>query len=377
MALLKLKNIGQIVEANISLGDLTIFVGPQATGKSIALQTLKLLTDTGFVQNELNTYGLDWSKDPDNFFDIYYGEGMHSIWKNGQSSIHWGGKEINLANLVKRARSVHGETVFFIPAQRVLALRDGWPRPFTDYASGDPFAVREFSEKLRRLVDTEFKTTEGSLFPQPRRLKVEFRNLLKKDIFSGFDLKVDKLHSQKRLVLGKKDGEHLPFMVWSAGQREFIPLLLGLYWLMPSTKVSTKQDIKWVVIEELEMGLHPRGISTVLLLVLELLHRGYKVLLSTHSPQVLDMAWAIKKLQVGNAVPSELLKIFNVKYSQSLGKVAESISKKTINVHYFNREGIVKDISSLDPSADDDSESLWGGLAEFSARANEVVSKLV
>jgi hypothetical protein len=41
------------------------------------------------------------------------------------------------------------ERSFFIPAQRVLTLsRDGWLRPFTDYKPGDPFCVRDFSEKL-------------------------------------------------------------------------------------------------------------------------------------------------------------------------------------------------------------------------------------
>ena len=44
---LQLKNIGQITDADIRFGDLTVFVGPQATGKSIALQFLKLLVDMG------------------------------------------------------------------------------------------------------------------------------------------------------------------------------------------------------------------------------------------------------------------------------------------------------------------------------------------
>ena len=46
-------------------------------------------------------------------------------------------------------------------------------------------------------------------------------------------------------------------MVWSAGQREFVPLLLGMYWLMPPAKISPAQRLEWVVIEEPEMGLHP------------------------------------------------------------------------------------------------------------------------
>jgi predicted ATPase len=38
MKKLRVSNLGQIEEANISFTDLTLFVGPQATGKSIILQ---------------------------------------------------------------------------------------------------------------------------------------------------------------------------------------------------------------------------------------------------------------------------------------------------------------------------------------------------
>lgn len=44
---LKLERIGQIQTADVAFSDLTVLVGPQATGKSIFLQFLKLLADTG------------------------------------------------------------------------------------------------------------------------------------------------------------------------------------------------------------------------------------------------------------------------------------------------------------------------------------------
>jgi hypothetical protein len=299
---LNIQNIGQIKEASLTFGDLTVFVGPQATGKSIALQLLKLMVDAGQVQEEMARYGIDWSGKLPDFIDAYFGEGMHSIWKQGQSAVKWGGKDVDLVQMAKRKRTGKDENLFFIPAQRVLALRDGWPRPFTDYSPGDPFAVREFSEKLRVLVEKEFGGE--SLFPQPKRLKKEFRNLLERDVFSKFSLKVDKVRSQKRLVLGSgNENESLPYMVWSAGQREFVPLLLGFYWLMPPTAVSRRADIEWVVLEELEMGLHPKAISVVLLMVFELLARGYRVCLSTHSSQVLDAMWALKHLRENKAKP--------------------------------------------------------------------------
>jgi hypothetical protein len=378
MTTLKIQNLGQIKEANLSFGDLTVFVGPQATGKSIALQLLKLMVDAGQVQDEMSRYGLDWEHKLPDFLDVYFGEGMSAIWKEGSTSIEWEGKPVDLPQIAKRKRPNKDETVFFIPAQRVLALRDGWPRPFTDYTPGDPFAVREFSEKLRVLVEQEFGGS-GDLFPQDRRLKKEFRTLLQEHVFSDFHLKVDKVRSQKRLVLGPENTkEPLPYMVWSAGQREFVPLLLGFYWLMPRTQAPMRDSINWVILEELEMGLHPRAIAVVVLLVLELVARGYRVCLSTHSPQVLDALWALKHLKANGADADSILDIFEAPHTQPMKKLAQDVMRKEIKVFYFSREtGVTNDISGLDPSAEDEGNSGWGGLSEFSGRANRAVAQSV
>jgi hypothetical protein len=376
MATLKIRNFGQIKKANLAFGDLTVLVGPQATGKSIALQLLKLMLDAGQVQSEMGKYGLDWERGLPEFLDAYFGEGMRSIWQKGQTSIKWEGKSVDLEQIARQKRPKKEEHLFFIPAQRVLALRDGWPRPFTDYAPGDPFAVREFSERLRVLVEQEFGAS-GDLFPQERRLKSEFRDLLQRHFFSDFHLKVDKFRSQKRLVLGPtRKKASLPYMVWSAGQREFVPLLLGFYWLMPRAKVATRDDIQWVVLEELEMGLHPRAIAVVLLLVLELVARGYRVCLSTHSPQVLDAIWALQHLRTNGAKANTILDVFDAGHTQAMRKLADSVMQKELKVYYFDRiSGQASDISKLDPSAEEEGKSGWGGLSEFSARANAAVTR--
>ncbi len=378
MTTLSIKNLGQIGEASLSFGDLTVLVGPQASGKSIALQLLKLILDTGQVQREMRKYGLDWAKSLPEFLDVYFGEGMRSVWQQGKTTIEWDGSQVDLLQIAKQmTKGKKEETLFFIPAQRVLALRDGWPRPFTDYTPGDPFAVREFSEKLRVLVEQEFRTRD--LFPQERRLKKEFRDLLQRHVFSDFHLMVDTFHAQKRLVLGQSEGEgSLPYMVWSAGQREFVPLLLGLYWLMVPTKVSTREKIEWVVLEELEMGLHPRAITVVLLLVFELVKRGYRVCLSTHSPQVLDAVWALQNLKANGANADALLEVFDAKKTNPMRELANKVMQKTVKVFYFDRKtGSANDISALDPSAEDDGNSGWGGLSEFSGRANKAVARAV
>lgn len=374
---LQIEGLGPIQSASLGFADLTVLIGPQASGKSISLQLLKLLVDTGAVQARLRRYGLDWGGALDVLLDAYFGEGMHSIWDSGKTHISWLGKPVDLAGIAKRKRKDETESLFLIPAQRVLAMRNGWPLPFESYSPGDPFTVRDFSEHLRKLLETEF--TGELLFPQDRRLKGEFRQLLMRDVFAGFELRVDRVRSQRRLVLGAKGGKDaLPHMVWSAGQREFVPLLLGLYWLMPPTKVARRGNLKWVVIEEPEMGLHPKAISGVLLMVLELLRRGYKVCLSTHSTQILEFTWALRNLQQAKAGSDSVLDLFDVRANPATRSLGETALATSIAVHYFDRaSGRTHDISRLDPSASDAAEAAWGGLTDFAERANREVALAV
>ena len=374
MKRMTLRNIGQIKEADLRFGDLTVLVGPQASGKSISLQWLKLLLDTGLIQEQLHTYGLDYGGKTQDFLDLYLGEGMRSVWREN-SEVLVDGKALDIGKRLARKQKSKTESMFLIPAQRVMTLTNGWPKPFQSYSSGDPYAVRAFSEGLRMLMEREFTGT-GALFPQTNRLKADYRKLLQQSVFADFKLTVDKVQSQKRLVLGSGDN-HLPYMVWSAGQREFVPLLLGLYWLMPPAKVARRGEIEWVVIEELEMGLHPRAISVVLLIVLELMTRGYKVCLSTHSPQVLELVWALEALRKHGGSPNDLLDLFGAPHSNSLREMAKTAIGKTSKVYYFDPTGPVKDITDLDPASPEAQEANWGGLLEFSARANEIVAKAV
>ncbi|HUX67742.1 MAG TPA: AAA family ATPase [Terriglobales bacterium] len=376
---LRIERFGPIQEASIVFRDLTVLVGPQATGKSVVLQLLKLLLDTGYVWEELESYGLDWGRELPDFLDVYFGEGMRSLWRKGESAVVWDGEARDFARLAGRKPRNHDETLFFIPAQRVLALRDGWPRPFTDYASGDPYAVRAFSERLRRFLEREDPDGGKDLFPRPRRMQSEFRGLLEQHVFGKFGLGIDKQRSQKRLVLRPgADKLPLPYMVWSAGQREFVPLLLGLYSIMPASQAPRRGTLRWVVLEELEMGLHPRAISVVLLLVFELLRRGYRVCLSTHSPQVLDAIWAVQQLSRLKANRGALYEVFGVAArSQTMDNVFTALMKKSFGVYYFDPSGRARDISGLDPATELSGESGLGGLSEFSGRASDAVAHAV
>ena len=160
-----------------------------------------------------------------------------------------------------------------------------------------------------------------------------------------------------------------------------MPLLLSFYHLIPSTKASLRDNIKWVIIEEPEMGLHPRAIESIMVVFLELLARGYKVIVSTHTPVLLELAWAIKYVKEYNGSASDLFDLFSLSPNASLQKVFDTvIANKTFNTYYFDlgkNGAVVKDISSLDAGSEDASISNWGGLSEFGGKASDIISRLV
>ena len=135
--------------------------------------------------------------------------------------------------------------------------------------------------------------------------------------------------------------------------------------------------IEWVVIEEPEMGLHPQGIAAVLLMVLELLRRGYRVVISTHSPVVLEMVWALQEFKKLGADESDVRRLFNLKASAPAKELGKTALGKDYRVYHFDRQHAVRDISNLSPGAEAIAESEWGGITGFSSRVNEVIAAAV
>ncbi len=376
---LKLTSLGQISEADITFGDLTVFVGEQASGKSILIQLMKLILDTGDITQTLKKHGFDWQKNTENFLYLYFGEGMQKIWDKDETKVTVDSK-VDFSPQKALLRRKTKETLFLMPAHRVVTLKDGWPRAFTDYATSDPYVVKQFSEELRLLMEKGLGSGERAIFPQEGRMNKTLRDAIGKSIFGEAEVRLDRSGLRKRIVLDVA-GSQLPFMVWSTGQREFTPLLLGLYWLMPSGKARKKDNINWVIIEEPEMGLHPEAISALLLIFLELLRRGYKVIISTHSSQILELIWAIRLIAKSKKAPARLRQLLDLKANAYSKNLTETIlNEKTFKTYYFSRQESVvsvKDISTLDAEDPDEAISDWGGLTLFSTKSADVVTEAV
>ncbi|MYB00422.1 AAA family ATPase [Candidatus Poribacteria bacterium] len=375
---LKLASLGQIPEADITFGDLTVFVGEQASGKSILLQLMKLILDAGDITQTLKKHGFDWQKKTEDFLFLYFGEGMQTIWNPDETKVTV--DEVDFTPRKALSKRKKDENLFLIPAHRVVTLKDGWPRAFTDYATSDPYVVKEFSEQLRLLMEAGLGSGERAIFPQEGRMNKTLRDAIARSIYGDAEIRLDRSGLRKRIVLNVADTQ-LPFMTWSTGQREFTPLLLGLYWLMPSGKARKKDNINWVIIEEPEMGLHPQAISALLIVFLELMRRGYKVIVSTHSAQILELIWAIRFIAKSNSGPIRLRQLLNLEAGAYSKDLTETIlNKKTFKTYYFSRQDSVvsvKDISTLDAEDPDEAVSDWGGLTLFSTKSADVVTEAV
>lgn len=386
METLNVKDFGPIKEAKINFGDLTLFVGPQASGKSMLLQLLKLIIDKESIPAILDLNNYEWSKSKNKLLELYFGEAMAFIW-NKKTEIVFNDEPFDISSIINAPLSSNSKSVkerlFYVPAQRVVTMAQGWPRAFSTFDIGDPFVLKQFSETVRTLMEKETSKilgSDGQVFPKPGRIKEPLRKMLDESIFHGGEILSDEYSLKKRFVMNV-GGSHLPFMTWSAGQKEFMPLLLSFYHLIPAAKTSLRDNIQWVIIEEPEMGLHPRAIESIMVVFLELLARGYKVIVSTHTPVLLELAWAIKYVKEYKGTANDLFNLFSLPPNSTLQKVFDIvINEKVFNTYYFNLEkkgAIIKDISTLDAGSEDASVSNWGGLSEFGSKASDIVSRLV
>lgn len=379
---LTVKRFGPIAQADVAFGDLTVIIGPQATGKSLFLQTLKLLVDRDHIHDMFSHHNMSFGGREEAFLDAYFGRGIASGWGR-HSAIAFNGKAATLGELARPSKSkTRYERLFYIPAQRVMSLPGGVSQNFGTFNFGDPYSLRAFSDSVHDLIQNEF-AAKGELFPAQNRLNAVLRHPISEQLFGRSSLIVDESEFTKRLALlvpGQKKA--LSFLSWSAGQREFTPMLMGLYWLCTVTQKrksgsNAKETIDWVVIEEPEMGLHPKGIQAVLLLVLELMRRGYRVVVSTHSPVVLEMVWALQEFKKLGADEANVRKLFDLAAVPYAKELAGAALAKDYRVYFFDRSGQSHDISQLDPSAEHIDESEWGGLVGFASKVNAGIAQAV
>ncbi|SMG14084.1 hypothetical protein SAMN06275492_10257 [Dethiosulfovibrio salsuginis] len=110
-----------------------------------------------------------------------------------------------------------------------------------------------------------------------------------------------------------------------------------------------------------------------------------KSTVTTHSSNVLDIVWAIDAIK-GQGIDQGskirlISQLLDLPYSNpGISKMITQALGLDFRTHSFYYEGdrvYSKDISSLDPSDDDETVAGWGGLAAYSGRVSDVVAETV
>ncbi len=374
------KNFGPIRDVNVELGDLTVLIGAQASGKSLFLQMFKLVKDRFAILKSLENYGFVVNNKLENLLNRYLGEGLSNMWTT-ESEFVLNEKIYTRKCFECSPKGKPADKVFYIPAQRILSIADGRPKYFMEFSENDPFVLRKFSDTLRLFIQNGLGDS-SVLYPLSNRLQSTIKRMYDKAIFHGGKIVLDERGGQRKIAMNVED-MHLPLMTWSAGQKEFMPLLMAFYCLSgPPQNVVNRKEYEYIILEEPEMGLHPLAIQTIILQMIEFIHAGYKVVVSTHSPVLLEFVWAYNHLK---SIPEDkrvgaLCEVFGIQSSEKNGlDFLKDIYEKDIKTYCFLRDtsGKVnsKDISSLDVYSEDVTINEWGGLTQFSSKANEVVSR--
>lgn len=379
---LQVKNFGPITDVSVVFGDLTILIGPQALGKSLFLELFKLVKDHDHIVSTLKSYSYILEKSATSSLpEYYFGEGLSSLIMES-TKVTSNGNDVTgkLTNINFKTGTGQSESVFYVPAQRILSIADGRPKNFMEFDLSTPYTLRFFSETLRVFMQGGIGNSDV-IFPMNLKLENSVKDSINSSIFHNGKVIIDQVGGQRKMKLSI-NGAKLPFMTWSAGQKEFMPLLLAIYCLTsPASSVVKRDNYKWVIIEEPEMGLHPKAIETVIIEVIELMRLGFKVILSTHSSVFIDFAWTLQELSnlKDNYFKQAMCRLFNLRNDSKNNLVFNGLQTKSVKTYYFSsteNEGVTSaDISSLDVMDNNLNISEWGGLSSFASRASEIVSE--
>ncbi len=124
MPRLHIRHFAHIADATLDFGDLTILVGAQGTGKSLALQWLKTALDGKQIVSALRDAGQNVTRPDDTLIDLIFGVGMGGAWTE-DTRVSFDGKAIRPSTLGKLGSGT--ETVFFIPAHRAMLISSAGP----------------------------------------------------------------------------------------------------------------------------------------------------------------------------------------------------------------------------------------------------------
>jgi hypothetical protein len=367
------ENFGPIKKVEVEFGDLTVLVGPQATGKSIFLQMYKWKYDALHILNYKRSLGFIWPKNVEEMLRLHFGDGVYSLLSE-DSKIN--GSPIELVVDDGKGISSTFENVIYVPANRDLIFSNNWIRHSnTGFLPFDPYVLRTLSGYMEFFL---FKR-----YDKKGRLSSEQKDSAFWDSNPIYYSKEPLIHiedQQQKLAL-EMDGNIVVFNDWSTGQKQYLPIATTIDVLKTYDFEGSYFKEKIVVIEEPELGLHPKAIQSFILQIFTLMERGFRIVLSTHSELILETMWVLNQIVENQQDFDVLVPLFETENRPEFLATFQALRGKSFRTFYFDRQNefggaISTEISSLDLFSEDPNMANWGGFMNFKDRANAVVAQV-
>jgi hypothetical protein len=381
---LVIRNFGSIREAEIDIQDLTVLVGPQATGKSLAAQALYFLRgleellfpDDNASPGELETVmsTLGWWLG--NKSSVYAGPGTLLSWHPAKPSaetaheIRWEQDKIHLSEMLESrvrgwlelyVRAEHppkalgqvyipaGRTLYsFLPhtilrSRHFLPISKQWPGYVLTFYGTLETAIEQLWHDQEQGHLTPFDGTPEAIF-----LRQKVDSILKGQIQYG----------PETILLETGEKQLRPATI-AAEQMEIWP-----FWALVESGHVLEEPHTQVYFEEPEAHLHPGAQRSVMEIIANLVRQGVRFLLTTHSPYILhavnSFLMAQKALDAGQALPADT--------SQETALRSEQVA-----VYRFSSDGNVYDIMDAEAGliAEDELSRVAGDMGDIFTRLQE------
>jgi len=347
---LVIENFGPIKQADIDLRELTVFVGPQATGKSLAAQSAYFLRR---YEDLLLSLSSNPCKATRSALEKWLGQDL-SVYVMPKTTLYWNSSEpdVQFANEVSwrtgnmqispslkeryKTPASFQETEIYIPAGRTLySFLPPYSLVSRVLASQDwPGFILNFYETLGRTIN--WLRTEPE---DPTHTRAE--KFLEERVASIFKGKIH--YGDETIQLKMQNGDMLSPTSIASGQMEIWP-----FWAIAEAGVkSPRFAAATIYFEEPETHLHPLAQRHVMEMVAYLVRNGTRFLLTTHSPYVLyainNFLMTQKVLDTGNPLPEGSSEDIALRAAQ-------------VSAYRFGVDGKVYDIMDRDIGLIDESE---------------------
>ncbi len=325
MEKLYIKNFGGIKEAEIPLSNINVFIGPQASGKSIIVKLIfyfkkfwndiineQRITSQQLINNRLEEFRRYFPEHtwPAKKFEIVFSQNSLSLTitkKNKNIKLELSDEVKNIINIINNFHEVFNSEKllnnFFDKRKEIRKLTD-----FINNEIGQKFfystqifipAGRScFSNIIKKNI---FSFTEQQLSLDP--FLIHFGKML--EIFNSlflekrFDekiapfikeiLKGEYFEEEDEQYILHNDGRKVQIAYASSGQQEIYPLLMILTYLFDSLLFDKSVSL---YVEEPEAHLYPRAQKNIVKLLVKLFNRYKKdkiqINITTHSPYILS-----------------------------------------------------------------------------------------